>query len=87
VNRSFKLTRQNLPEEHAVAYLYAWQVRWAAFPHAEFGEEGTPMYLSSQLSLNDSRGRCRAIEHSATFDDTIGLFKVYMQFKIVHDII
>lgn len=30
----------------------------------EFGEEGTPMYLSPQIL-----GRHRAIEYSATFDD------------------
>jgi hypothetical protein len=32
-------------------------------------------------------GRCRAIELSATFDDIICLFKVYMQFKTVNDMI
>jgi hypothetical protein len=41
----------------------------------EFGEEGTPMYLSPQILLNDSRGHTfnwedyRAIEYSAIFDD------------------
>jgi hypothetical protein len=48
------------------------------------------MYLSVlQILLNVSGGRFgiyRAKEYSSLFDDTIGLFKVYMQFKTVHDI-
>jgi hypothetical protein len=45
------------------------------------------------ISLNDSRGhrlllgRYRTIEYAATFDDIIATYKVYMQFKIVNDII
>jgi hypothetical protein len=43
------------------------------------------MYLSPQILLNVNRGRLgsyRATEYSATIDDTIGLFKGVMQFKL-----
>jgi hypothetical protein len=37
----------------------------------------------STIVVDMNLGRYRAIELSASFDDTLGLFKVYMQFKTI----
>jgi hypothetical protein len=51
----------------------------------DVGEEGTPMFFlprfHSTIVVDIPGGRYRAIEYSAKFDDSKGLYEVYMQFN------